>query len=146
MVLAIEQKYEDKMKLMNEALSRGDCVSYSKLVDLNGAKDYDDFAYNRGLAERDYTKNASLKRKKKILRVDRDSRLIKAVEYPKMIDFFDPENHIEDKVNILKNVLNYKGLRVASGREGFLSIDECKPERINSVLRDHYNIAKNRQR
>ena len=77
---------------------------------------------------------------------DRD--LIDEVESDFQIDFRDPERHIEDKINILKNILGYRNLRIGSNKSEitFLSLDDCNSGRITRVLKVNYDSALNRIR
>ncbi len=77
-----------------------------------------------------------------------DQDLVDEVESDFPIDFRDPERHIEDKKNILKNILGYRNLRVGSNKSEirFLPLDNCNPGRITRVLKGSYNSALNRIR
>ena len=79
---------------------------------------------------------------------NKDCKLIDAVESPSDIDFRSPERHIEDKKDILKNVLNYKGLRIGSNKSeiSFLPLGVCNPGRITLTLKGEYESALKRVR
>ena len=79
---------------------------------------------------------------------EQDLDLIDEVESDFSIDFRNPERHIENKKDILKNILGYKGLRVGSNKSEirFLPLDECNHGRITRVLKERYESALNRVR
>lgn len=74
---------------------------------------------------------------------EQDRDLIDEVESGFPIDFKDPERHIENKRNILKNILGYKNLRIGSNKSKikFCSLDECNPGRITRALKERYESA-----
>lgn len=58
----------------------------------------------------------------------------------------DSSNDLQRKRTFLKDVLKYKGLRIASSNlpNAFCPIDQCKNERIVMTVRETYERAKGR--
>ena len=77
---------------------------------------------------------------------EQDTKLVKAVENSFLTDFQDPFAHMEQKRRILREVLSYKNLRVASDKSEirFLPLKECHPKRITNTLKKRYESASKR--
>ena len=76
----------------------------------------------------------------------KDMAVIDAVESEMKIDLYDPDRHIEDKIDILKNILGYNGLRIGSNTSEvrFFPLEDCTHRRITAVLKERYLSALNR--
>ena len=135
----IDSYFDDKYKGLEIARSRQDANAYFRFCqELNVPEiERDQYLYEQGEASITFLKIQKVDFRKK-----KDSDLIKAVD-DAGLNFSNPKSRLDLKIKIHKDILGNQRLRI--DRDNYLAIEHCKPERINSALRDAYNTAKKRR-
>lgn len=141
---------EGAEKRRNEALANGNALIFYRFSEELGMvpeTQYERDLYEVGSIESVSERLASGKDSKLTLKLKnkkiRDKELIDAVESAR-IDFRDSVRGLNEKERILRNILGYERLRIGKGQ--FTPLEDCKPARINMMLRREYDTAVKRRK
>jgi len=136
---------EEAERRRKEALSNGNSRLFFKLSEELGMSpetQYEKDLYAVGSLEY-VSEESTNKEHSKLLsklknRATRDRELVDAINFARL-NFKSPESSLNEKERILREVLGYERLRTGKGQ--FTPLEDCKPTRINMMLKKEYNLA-----